>query len=197
MTDNPAPADDRSPTRSKALGRIRLLAVYAFIAALVWICRPTPALIAAGAAFALAGEALRIWAAGHLTKSVRLITSGPYAYTQNPLYLGRLLILTGLGIAARIDGYLNLVLLLAGYAVFFFYYIPRKLRVEGGRLARLHGPAFEEYRRSVPILIPALRRYPGGNDSWSFRLMVRNQEPLVLAGIVLVLGLLIWKGARP
>ncbi len=197
MTDNPAPADDRSPTRSKALGRIRLLAVYAFIAVLVWICRPTPALIAAGAAFALAGEALRIWAAGHLTKSVRLITSGPYAYTQNPLYLGRLLILTGLGIAARIDGYLNLVLLLAGYAVFFFYYIPRKLRVEGGRLARLHGPAFEEYRRSVPILVPALRRYPGGNDSWSFRLMVRNQEPLVLAGIVLVLGLLIWKGARP
>lgn len=197
MTDNPAPADAPPPTRSKTLGRIRLLAVYAFIAALLWICRPTPALIAAGAAFALAGEALRIWAAGHLTKSVRLITSGPYAYTQNPLYLGRLLILTGLGIAARIDGYLNLVLLLAGYAVFFLYYIPRKLRVEGGRLARLHGPAFEEYRSSVPILVPALRRYPGGNDSWSFRLMVRNQEPLVLAGIALVLGLLIWKGARP
>ncbi|MBI1950791.1 MAG: hypothetical protein HYS34_05435 [Acidobacteria bacterium] len=197
MTDNPAPADAPPPTRSKPLGRIRLLAVYAFIAALLWICRPTPALIAAGAAFALAGEALRIWAAGHLTKSVRLITSGPYAYTQNPLYLGRLLILTGLGIAARIDGYLNLVLLLAGYAVFFLYYIPRKLRVEGGRLARLHGPAFEEYRSSVPILVPALRRYPGGNDSWSFRLMVRNQEPLVLAGIALVLGLLIWKGARP
>ncbi len=197
MTDNPAPADDRLPTRSKILGRIRLLAVYAFIAALVWICRPTPALVAAGAAFALAGESLRLWAAGHLTKSVRLITSGPYAYTQNPLYLGRLLILTGLGIAARIDGYLNLVLLLAGYAVFFFYYIPRKLRVEGGRLARLHGPAFEEYRRSVPILVPSLRRYQGGNDPWSFRLMVRNQEPLVLAGIVLALGLLIWKGARP
>src|SRR3989338_5036177 len=92
MTDNTAPADNRTPARSKVLGRVRLLAVYTFIAALVWICRPTPALTAAGAAFALAGEALRMWAAGHLTKSVRLITSGPYAYTQNPIYLGRLLI---------------------------------------------------------------------------------------------------------
>jgi protein-S-isoprenylcysteine O-methyltransferase Ste14 len=197
MTDDTSPADTRAPERSKALGRIRLVAVYAFIGVLLWISRPTPALVTAGAAFALLGETLRLWAAGHLTKSVRLITSGPYAYTQNPLYLGRLLILTGLGIAARIDGYLNLVLLVAGYAVFFFYYIPRKLRVEGGRLARLHGAAFEEYRRSVPILLPALGRYPGGNESWSFRLMVRNQEPLVLTGILLVLGILIWKSTHP
>ena len=197
MTDDTFPSDTHAPERSKALGRIRLAAVYLFIAALVWISHPTPALVAAGAAFALLGEALRLWAAGHLTKSVRLITSGPYAYTQNPLYLGRLLILTGLGIAARIDGYLNLVLLVAGYAVFFFYYIPRKLRVEGGRLAKLHGAAFEQYRRSVPILLPALARYPGGNDSWSFGLMVRNQEPLVLTGILVVLGILIWKSAHP
>lgn len=197
MTDDTSPSDTRAPERSKALGRIRLAGVYLFIGFLIWISRPTPALVVAGASFALLGEALRLWAAGHLTKSVRLITSGPYAYTQNPLYLGRLLILTGLGIAARIDGYLNLVLLVAGYAVFFFYYIPRKLRVEGGRLAKLHGAAFEEYRKSVPILLPALARYPGGNDPWSFRLMVRNQEPLVLTGIVLVLGILIWKSAHP
>ena len=183
--------------RSEVLGRIRLVAVYVFIAALVYMSRPTPFLLAAGTAFALAGESIRIWAAGHLTKSVRLVTAGPYAYTQNPLYLGRLLILTGLAIATRTEGYLNLVALALGYVVFFFYYIPRKVRVEGGRLARLHGASFEAYQRSVPILIPGLRRYAGGRERWSFGLMVRNQEPLVFTGIVLVLVLLAWKTTHP
>jgi len=183
--------------RSKVLGWIRLLLVYAFIAALLYVSHPTPALLWTGAVLALLGESVRMWAAGHLTKSVRLVTSGPYAYTQNPLYLGRLLILTGLAIAARTDAYLNLVALAIGYAVFFLYYIPRKLRVEGGRLARLHGAAFEEYHRSVPILLPRPRRYPGGRQPWSFPLMVHNQEPLVLAGVTLALALLAWKTKHP
>lgn len=183
--------------RSKVLGWVRLALVYAFVAFLIWIARPTTITVAVGAALVLAGEATRLWAAGHLLKSVRLITSGPYAYTQNPLYLGRLLILTGLGIAARTEAYLNLVALVIGYAIFFFYYIPRKLRVEGARLARLHGPAFETYHRSVPILLPSLRRYPGGAERWSFRQMLRNQEPLVVLGVALVLGLLAWKQGHP
>src|SRR2546428_12982899 len=61
----------------------------------------------------------------------------------------------------------------------------------------LHGEAFEQYHRSVPILVPGLRRYPGGREGWSFRLMVANQEPLVLAGILLVPPLLRWKPPRP
>jgi protein-S-isoprenylcysteine O-methyltransferase Ste14 len=183
--------------RSKVLGWIRLAAVYAFIAALVYLSHPTTTILAAGAVLALAGETIRIWAAGHLTKSVRLVTSGPYAYTQNPLYLGRLLILTGLAIAARTEGYLNLFALGLGYAVFFLYYIPRKLRVEGGRLARLHGAEYEEYHRSVPILVPRLRRYAGDREAWSFGLLVANQEPLVLTGVVLVLAVLAWKAAHP
>jgi len=183
--------------RNKALGWIRLAAVYAFIALLVYLARPTPGLLAAGASLALLGEAIRMWAAGHLTKSVRLVTSGPYAYTQNPLYLGRLLILTGLAIASPMPGRMNLVALATGYAVFFFYYIPRKLRVEGGRLARLHGAAFEEYHRSVPILFPGRRRHAGGHEGWSFSLMVSNQEPLVLTGVALALAVLAWKAAHP
>ena len=177
--------------RSTILGWIRLAFVYAFVAALVLVSRPTRLLLIAGSLFVVAGLAVRLWAAGHLVKSVRLVTSGPYAYTQNPLYLGRLLILTGVGIAARAPGYINLVALGFGYAVFFLYYMPRKLRVEGDRLARLHGAGFEAYHRSVPILIPAPRRYPGASrDSWSFRQMVRNQELLVLTGVLLVLLLL-------
>ena len=183
--------------RNKLLGRLRLFLVYLFVAALVYVSRPTPALVLVGSVFVLAGMAIRVWAAGHLTKSVRLITSGPYAYTQNPLYLGRLLILTGIGIAARTDHYLNLVALAIGYAVFFFYYIPRKLRVEGARLARLHGAAFEQYNRSVPILFPSAGRRTSGREPWSFSLMLRNQEPLVVAGVLLVMSLLAWKTRHP
>jgi protein-S-isoprenylcysteine O-methyltransferase Ste14 len=170
-----------------------LLAVYLFIAALVILARPTPFLVGVGAALALVGESIRLWAAGHLRKSVRLATSGPYARTQNPLYLGRLLILTGLGLAATNPWGINYVALLAGYAVFFLYYIPRKLRVEGDRLARIHGESYERYRTSVPILFPSMRTFPGERASWSFAQMVRNQEPLVLMGLLATFAFLIWK----
>ncbi len=181
------------PERSQWLGRVRLLAVYLFIAALVILARPTPILVAVGAGLAFLGESIRLWAAGHLRKSVRLATSGPYARTQNPLYLGRLLILTGLGLAATNPWGINYVALLVGYAVFFFYYIPRKLRVEGDRLARIHGESYERYRRSVPILLPSMRSFPGERASWSFAQMVRNQEPLVLLGLLATFAFLVWK----
>jgi len=172
------------PERSVTLGRLRLLALFLFVIALIAVSRPTRGLLVAGIGIAAVGEAIRMWAAGHLKKSVRLAVSGPYAHTQNPLYLGRLLILTGLGIAARSPYGINWIALFIGYAIFFFYYIPRKLRVEGGRLERIHGDAYVRWRDSVPILFPSLRAYPGGTDRWSFGQMVRNQEPLVLLGLV-------------
>ena len=49
----------------------------------------------------VAGLALRAWAAGHLAKNQRFAVSGPYAYVRNPLYLGTLLVATGLVIAAQ------------------------------------------------------------------------------------------------
>ena len=186
------------PERSQLLGRIRLFAVYLFIAGLVALSRPTPALLGLGAAFALAGESVRVWAAGHLRKSVELATAGPYAHTQNPLYLGRLLILTGLGLAARAPHHLNLLALAIGYGIFFLYYMPRKLRVEGARLAGLHGETFDRYNRAVPVLFPSLRPYAGrARVPWSFGRMVRNQEPLVAAGLLLAFGVLAWRCSLP
>ncbi|MFQ5876965.1 MAG: methyltransferase family protein [Acidobacteriota bacterium] len=182
--------------RSRALARIRLGLLYLFVAGLVATARPTPTLLAAGAGLILLGEAVRLWAAGHLVKSVRLVTSGPYAYTQNPLYLGRLLILTGLAIAAHNEAHLNLAALAAGYLIFFLYYLPRKIRVEGDRLSRLHGAAFDIYRRSVPVLIPTFKRFAGETSPWSLGRMVRNQEPLVIVGLLAALAFLCWRMLR-
>ncbi|MCZ6696838.1 MAG: isoprenylcysteine carboxylmethyltransferase family protein [Acidobacteria bacterium] len=182
--------------RSKTLGWIRLAGLYAFVIALVILSHPSPASLAVGAIAVALGESVRLWAAGHLVKSVRLVTSGPYAWTQCPLYLGRLLILTGLGLAAHHDSYVNLVALGIGYAIFFFYYMPRKIRVEGARLTKIHGDAYEQYSRSVPLLFPSLKRYPGDGSTWSFRRMVRNQEPLILLGLLVTLSFLYWKMTR-
>ena len=41
-----------------------------------------------GLVVALAGETLRIWAAGHIEKGREITRSGPYRYVRHPLYLG-------------------------------------------------------------------------------------------------------------
>jgi len=175
------------------LGAARVVFVYLSVAALAWVARPTPLLVAAGAVFVAAGESVRLWAAGHLLKSKELAVSGPYRYTQNPLYLGRLLILTGFCIMARLPVRLggaeipaNLFVLAGGYALFFFYYIPRKVRVEGARLQEIHGGAWEEYFKSVPILFPRLSPHGTNLRAWDASRMTRNREHWMVAAVTLV-----------
>lgn len=174
--------------RNRILGYFRLAAVYVLVGWLAWASRPTPLTFLLGLAFVVPGEAIRFWAAGHLLKSKELVTSGPYAYTQNPLYLGRMLIYTGFCVMAWFPPYgLNLVVLAVGLAVFFLYYIPRKIRVEGARLAALHGEAWQAYHRAMPILLPQISRYPGASAApWRVERMRRNREYLMVLGVGLV-----------
>ena len=65
--------------------RLRVPLGYLAGALAVVFARPTPASIAAGLALAVVGEALRLWASGHIEKTRRLATGGPYAHTRNPL----------------------------------------------------------------------------------------------------------------
>src|SRR5439155_3013450 len=66
----------------------------------LYFAKPTVWTLIAGAAVALPGLLLRAWASGHLRKNEMLATTGPYAYTRNPLYLGSFLIGLGFTIAA-------------------------------------------------------------------------------------------------
>ena len=143
---------------------------------------------------AAAGEAVRFWAAGHLLKTKELITSGPYRYTRNPLYLGRLLILTGLCVMCRLPYFANLVALAIGYAVFFLYYLPRKERVEPARLRAVHGETYDRYFRAVPALVPTLKPYAAASNlGWSSDRMFRNREVWMVAGIIAVTLFLLWR----
>jgi protein-S-isoprenylcysteine O-methyltransferase Ste14 len=178
------------------LGLARILAVLALLAALALFARPAWADIFLGLPLVIAGALVRSWAAGYLLKTRELAVTGPYAFTRNPLYLGRLLLFTGFGIMARLPGFLNLVILAVGYAIFFGYYLPRKERVECGRLRETHGEPYDRYFAAVPALWPRLTPYrpaaaPAG-DGWHWSRFSRNREYLMLlleAGLVGVFAL--------
>ena len=185
-------ADADASRRRRA--RLRVLGVYAFVLLLLLAARPTPLSVSVGFAVVALGEALRFWAAGHLRKSVELVTSGPYRYTRNPMYLGRLIIFSGLCVMARLPYHANLIVLLAGWILFFGYYLPRKERVEPARLRETHGEPFERYYRAVPALFPSLTPYAEGSTiAWSSDRMLRNREPWWIVGIVGITLYLLWK----
>lgn len=188
-------------TYNRALGRLRLLALYALVALLLFFARPTLLSIAAGLGFVIAGEAIRFWASGHLFKTQELITSGPYRYTRNPLYLGRLLIFTGLALMVNLPYGGTWIALVLGWALFFGYYLRRKEKVEPARLREVHGEPYERYFRSVPALFPTLRPYTAASQgSWSASRMKMNREYMMVAGLLLITLFLFWRafpGSEP
>jgi len=173
------------PLAKGPAGQARLVGVFLFLAVLAALARPTPFDVWLGLPFVVAGGSLRAWAAGYLLKTRALAVDGPYAFTRNPLYLGRLLLLTGFGLMAHLPGHTNLYLLAFGYLVFFAYYLPRKLRVEGGRLRLTHGSAYDRWEAGVPALLPRVTPYrdpivpPTGG--WHLARFMRNREYMMLA----------------
>lgn len=123
-----------------------------FVCGAVFIvfAKPTPGALIVGGLVSILGLAIRAWASGHIQKNVRLATSGPYAYTRNPLYLGSFLLGLGFTIAS---GRWILAVLFA--ALFLGIYFP-VMRVEASTLARLFGGDHENYRRAVPLFFPRL-----------------------------------------
>jgi protein-S-isoprenylcysteine O-methyltransferase Ste14 len=194
-TDADAAPPDSDHERHESRGRARILTwrrlvAYAFAAAtliLVYVDRKhhadwiEPWGLWAGAALAVVGEWLRVWGCGHLRKNQDVITSGPYAHVRNPLYLGTLLIIVGMCVAAgtRIIVY---GLLPLGLIAFFAYYTPKKERVESDRLRRRFGARFDVYHDAVNGYLPRLTRWSGAsNERWSASLVVENTElPTVL-----------------
>ncbi len=82
-----------------------------------------------------------------------LVTTGPYAYTRNPMVLGMLLVLLGVAFLAR--SVTGLVLVPAMAVVFYIYLV----EFEEKGLIRRFGGDYIEYRSSVPALLPRLSPY--------------------------------------
>lgn len=168
--------------------RVRVPAGFVLLAVYAVFARPAPARLAAGASIALAGILLRAWAAGHLDKNRSLATSGPYACTRNPLYLGSAL--AGLGFALA-GGVWWLGVLVALFLV--VVYLP-VVAEEESHLAQLF-PEFRDYAAAVPRFWPRPPHYsrPAPGDSFRWRLYWQNQEYNALLGYLVGVALLLWK----
>ena len=176
------------------LGRIRVFAVFVVILITGYFAEPTPLSVSLGFVLMASGQARRFWSAGHLRKTVELVTSGPYRYTRNPLYLGRLLILTGIAVTCLLPYHLHWVILAVGYLVFFGYYFPRKERVEPERLLRIHGEPYERYFEAVPALFPRLTPWPKGSTmGWSSDRMLANREQWMVMGVIALTLAMLYK----
>ena len=82
--------------------RYRVAAGWLIGVVFVVLTRPTLTSIALGFPLVLLGEAIRIWASGHIEKTKILATGGPYAHCRHPLYVGSLLIALGAAVAGLV-----------------------------------------------------------------------------------------------
>jgi len=133
------------------------------------MARPTWATWSAGLAVACVGEALRIWAAGHLEKGREVTRSGPYRWTRHPLYVGSAIIALGVVIAAW-----SVVVALVG-AAYIGVTIPMAIQAEEAFLRRTFGATYDLYRRDEAP--PMLRRF-------SLVQARRNREHRAVAGLI-------------
>lgn len=173
---------------------MRLAELYALVACLLYFAHPSALSVMVGAPIVALGEAIRFWSAGHLLKTEELVTCGPYRLTRNPLYLGRILIFTGLSVMVNLPYNLSIVVMILGWMLFFGIYMPRKERVEPARLRARHGEAFDRYFQAVPALFPTWRPYPHPSAGrWSLKRISRNREVLMVIGLALVIAYLAWR----
>ena len=171
----------------KAARRIRVPLGFVLAVLYIWLARPTPLSIAVGAAIALLGVALRAAASGHITKNAALTTSGPYAYTRNPLYLGSVIIAAGFAVSAR-----SWWVVLAFVVMFVAIYLP-VIRNEEEYL-RGQFPEFPDYAKKVPRFFPRLRvRDASSSGSFSRQRYLKHREYNALIGTAFMLAALVIK----
>jgi hypothetical protein len=137
------------------LARRRVMLGFVFGAIVFAAARPTPATLAVGGAIACVGEALRVWAAGHLNKSREVTTSGPYRWLAHPLYVGSGIMGAGLAIAS---GSAYVALLIATYLALT---IGAAVKSEEAFLRHTFGTKYEQYRGGIaePAASHATRRF--------------------------------------
>ena len=162
----------------RRIARLRVTIGFVCGALAIGLARPTRTSLIAGAAVALAGEAVRIWAAGHLDKGREVTTSGPYRFSRHPLYLGSTLIGVGLGyasasvvVAVMVIAYLGITLTAA-------------VRTEEAHLTDKFGGAYPAYRAG---------RAEGVQRRFSLARAVRNREYRAVLGLLFVLAVFAWK----
>jgi protein-S-isoprenylcysteine O-methyltransferase Ste14 len=173
---------------SQIARRIRVPLGFFFAVLYFWLARPSWRSLALGAVVVAPGLLIRALASGHVRKNEALATSGPYAYTRNPLYLGSLVMGLGFCVAAR-SWWVGVALVVMFVAI----YLP-VIRDEEAFLRRTF-PEFEEYARRVPRMRPRLTPHSSRKNEasvgFSWELYWKHREYNAVVGAVGMMGALI------
>ena len=159
--------------RRVARWRVRLGYVLGIVA--FWLASPTPRSLLLGAIVGAAGEALRIWAAGHLEKGREVTSSGPYAFSRHPLYAGSIVMGAGFAVASNNPIAAGIV------AAYLAVTITAAIRAEEAHLTDKFGDVYPDYRDG---------RAAETSRRFTLERVLRNREYRALVGFIAVLALL-------
>jgi protein-S-isoprenylcysteine O-methyltransferase Ste14 len=157
------------------LARLRVPLGFVAAAVTLAVARPTPTSLVVGGVLALCGEAVRIWAAGHLEKSREVTRSGPYRLMRHPLYVGSSVMAAGIVVAA------NSVVAGVVAAAYMVSTITAAIRTEEAFLRKAFGDTYDAYARSAAT--PMARRFSAAR-------VVRNREYRAVVGLLVGFALL-------
>jgi protein-S-isoprenylcysteine O-methyltransferase Ste14 len=160
------------------LARWRVSLGFVFAAVVLWLATPSPQSLMLGAAVAVIGESIRLWAAGHLEKGKEVTQSGPYRYTRHPLYLGSSLIGIGMAVVA------NNAIVAAVVIAYLALTLTAAMRSEEAHLREKFGDAYDAY---------AQKRAPKVERSFSWQRAIHNREHHTIAGLMAGIALLALK----
>lgn len=149
MPQRSTPSSSQRTTWQLIAKRIRVPMGFLFAAFFLWFAHPAPRALLLSLILVVPGIWLRAYAAGYVRKNAELTTTGPYAYTRNPLYLGSMLIAFGFGVASA-----SWLLLTALAILFLAIYLPTIQGEE--QYLQVHFPNFDTYAATVPRLLPRL-----------------------------------------
>lgn len=157
--------------------------------------------IIAGLLVAAVGEYIRLWGvswAGSETRTTGgvggtyLVISGPFSHVRNPLYLGNILMYTGIGIMSfALFPYLQI----AGL-IFFSIQYHLIVKEEEGYLRKTFGKEYNEYTTKVPRFIPRISSYRNKGveqPDFSWKAGLRSEGRTFQAfGFIIITLIIVW-----
>jgi protein-S-isoprenylcysteine O-methyltransferase Ste14 len=172
---------NRNPVLAR-IARLRVPLGFVSGAFAVAFARPTPRSLILGGALAVAGELVRVWAAGHIEKGREVTRSGPYRFVRHPLYAGSAIMAAGFTVAAR--SWVSSVVV----AVYVIITFTSAIRTEEAALDERFDGEYSKYRSGQAP--PIMRRFSAGR-------VVANREHRSIAGLVIGLALLYGRSLLP
>ncbi len=168
---------------TRVLARRRVPFGFACGILVLWLAKPTGESLLWGSLVAGVGEALRIWAAGHLNKSREVTSSGPYRWFAHPLYVGSSIMGAGLAIAS------GSLMVTALIAIYLLTTITAAIRSEEAFLRQTFGDQYDRYRHGSA----AVRSDNQSGRRFGLSQALANREHRTIAGLAAAVLLLLLK----